>query len=75
MNTPDQQSSVEVHPEFVEGYMDGRNLDCPVPNENRSERYKHSFAIGRAEKLGKETPNYHMSMRNAYIADEKERTK
>lgn len=37
------------HQDFIDGYMDGRNLDCPEPNENRSEKYKHSFMIGRSE--------------------------
>lgn len=35
--------------EFVAGYMDGRDPDSPEPSENRSHRYQHSFAIGRAE--------------------------
>lgn len=38
-----------AHPDFLEGYQDGRNPDCPDPSENRSERYKHSFRVGRDE--------------------------
>ncbi len=43
------QSIDETDAEFSEGYRDGRDPDCPEPNENRSARYKHSFAIGRYE--------------------------
>lgn len=63
----------DVHPEFVEGYMDGRDINCPEPNANRSERYKHSFAIGRNEIIGKKNPSYRISMSNAEIADLKEK--
>ena len=35
--------------EFWEGYMDGRDPNCPEPSENRSNCYRHSFAVGRAE--------------------------
>lgn len=35
--------------EFVDGYIDGRNPTTPEPSGNRSHRYRHSFAIGRAE--------------------------
>ena len=38
--------------DMVEGYMDGYDLDAPEPSSNRSESYRHSFYIGRAEKLG-----------------------
>lgn len=38
--------------EMVDGYMDGYDLDAPEPSDNRSESYRHSFYIGRAEKLG-----------------------
>jgi len=40
----------ETHPDYVEGYRDGYDLNCPEPSDNRSLRYKHSFAIGRSEK-------------------------
>lgn len=39
--------------EFVAGYRDGRNPDAPAPSDNRSHRYAHSFAIGRAEIEGR----------------------
>jgi hypothetical protein len=39
--------------EFVQGYLDGHDPDSPEPSENRSHRYRHSFAIGRAELEGK----------------------
>ena len=38
--------------EFVEGYSDGRNPECPEPSANRSHSYRHSFAVGRAELKG-----------------------
>ena len=38
--------------EMMQGYMDGYDLDAPEPSENRSESYRHSFYVGRAEKLG-----------------------
>lgn len=41
-----------ANPDMVEGYMDGYDLSAPEPSENRSESYRHSFYIGRAEKLG-----------------------
>lgn len=36
----------QTHPDYVSGYMDGYDLDAPIPSENRSARYKHSFRIG-----------------------------
>ena len=42
--------------EYVEGYIDGRDKDCPEAGENRSERYKHSFDVGRAELNETPTP-------------------
>lgn len=41
----------EANADMVEGYMDGYDLDTPEPSANRSESYRHSFYIGRAEKL------------------------
>ena len=37
------------HEDYIEGYYDGRDRNSPEPNQNRSERYRHSFAVGRAE--------------------------
>lgn len=64
-----------THPEFVEGYCDGRDKDCPEPNENRSERYKHSFAIGRAEIEGRNAGSYQQLTARADLADHKENTR
>lgn len=47
-----------TNPEMVEGYMDGYDLNAPEPSENRSESYRHSFYIGRAEKLGLQMLSY-----------------
>jgi hypothetical protein len=33
--------------EMVEGYLDGRDPDCPEPSSNRSASYSHGFANGR----------------------------
>ena len=42
--------------EFCDGYYDGRDLTTPEPSANRSAAYRHSFAVGRAEKAGKPIP-------------------
>ena len=42
--------------DFVEGYLDGRDLDAPTPSDNRSDEYKHSFDVGRREKSGSVLP-------------------
>lgn len=47
-----QLAPEDEHQDFFEGYRDGRNPDCPEPSENRSERYKHSFRVGRDELTG-----------------------
>jgi hypothetical protein len=39
----------DANDDYMQGYTDGRDKGCPEPNNNRSERYKHSFAVGRAE--------------------------
>lgn len=38
--------------EFSAGYLDGRDLDSPWPSSNRSDEYRHSFDVGRREKMG-----------------------
>ena len=38
--------------EFTEGYLDGRDMDSPWPGSNRSDEYRHSFDVGRREKMG-----------------------
>ena len=47
--------SFEDH-EHSMGYFDGRDLNSPDPSDNRSERYKHSFWVGRAEVNGNPIP-------------------
>jgi len=42
--------------DFVEGYMDGGDPNAPEPSANRSEAYRHSFAVRRAEKAGRPIP-------------------
>lgn len=42
--------------EFAQGYIDGRDPDCPEPSGNRSEAYRHSFRVGRAEIAGRPIP-------------------
>lgn len=37
--------------DFAEGYSDGRNLSIPEPGPNRSDAYRHSFEIGRRERM------------------------
>lgn len=46
----------KVHPDYIEGYRDGYDINAPEPNENRSLRYRHSFSIGRSEKTKSEPP-------------------
>lgn len=55
----------KVHQDYIDGYIDGRDMDSPEPNENRSLRYKHSFCIGRAEVTNTEPPfkNYASCMK------------
>lgn len=54
--------------EFVDGYTDGRDPDAPEPSANRSHRYRHSFAVGRAEIAGKYI-GYERAMRGAVLAE------
>jgi len=46
----------DIEREFWEGYSDGRNPIAPYPGDNRSEAYRHSFEVGRAELAGKPIP-------------------
>lgn len=39
--------------EMVQGYMDGRDTDCPEASTNRSNSYRHGFRVGRAEREGR----------------------
>lgn len=40
--------------EFINGYLDGYDLNAPEPSGNRHPAYAHSFKIGRAEALKQE---------------------
>lgn len=42
--------------DFMEGYIDGGDLDAPEPSANRSHAYRHSFAVRRAEVLKRPIP-------------------
>ncbi|MGU3316307.1 hypothetical protein ACLBWH_12220 [Sphingomonas sp. M6A6_1c] len=42
--------------EFRAGYADGRDPDSPAPSANRSHAYRHSFAVGRAERANAPIP-------------------
>ena len=42
--------------EMIDGFMDGYDLTCPEPSENRSHSYRHGFANGRADKTGIRRP-------------------
>lgn len=57
--------------EFVEGYLDGRDMTAPEPSGNRSHSYRHSFAVGRAEINHKPIPAA-TSRRSAAIAEMKD---
>mgnify|MGYP003443714893 CR=1 FL=1 len=35
--------------EMIQGYRDGRNLENPEPNDNRSHSYRHGFKAGRSD--------------------------
>lgn len=42
----------EANDDMVQGYRDGRDMDCPEPTINRSHSYHHGFAVGRCDKAG-----------------------
>lgn len=48
--------------------MDGYDLDAPEPSANRSHYYRHSFWIGRAEKLKLPLPSYQELEKRAELA-------
>jgi hypothetical protein len=56
-----------IDDEFVEGYRDGRDPNSPLPSDNRSEPYRHSFAIGRNEIEGKANPPASVSRERAAL--------
>jgi hypothetical protein len=41
----------EAEAEMVQGFMDGYDVDCPVPSLNRSYSYRHGFLNGRDDKV------------------------
>lgn len=43
----------KANSEMVQGFMDGYDMDCPEPSENRSRSYRHGFANGRDDRRGK----------------------
>lgn len=57
----------EANKEMVEGYRDGFDLDNPEPSDNRSHSYRHGFANGRADRLGK--PAFPSAQVARYLAD------
>ena len=42
--------------EFVDGYTDASDIDCPYPSANRHPAYRHSFDVRRAEMNGHPIP-------------------
>lgn len=42
--------ATQSNPEMVQGFMDGYDLSCPEPSDNRSYSYRHGFRSGRADK-------------------------
>lgn len=49
--------------EHMEGYTDGGDISLAEPGDNRSEAYKHSFRVRRAEEQGLPIPA-HISRSN-----------
>jgi len=59
--------------EMVQGYRDGGDLDNPEPSDNRSHSYRHGFANGRADRVGKPAfPSAHVARTLADAAMEKD---
>ena len=46
----------EIESDFMEGYLDGGDLEAPEPSANRSHAYRHSFAVRRAEVMKRPIP-------------------
>lgn len=63
--------TAETHQDYIDGYTDGRDPSSPEPNANRSERYKHSFNVGRAEIEGRPI-SFKSSMRNVERVEREE---
>lgn len=41
----------QANADMIEGYLDAYDLDAPEPSANRSDSYRHGFAVGRSERL------------------------
>jgi hypothetical protein len=39
--------------DMIQGYLDGLNMNCPDPSDNRSFSYRHGFANGRDDRAGR----------------------
>lgn len=59
--------------EHRDGYFDGHETDAPTPSENRSEAYRHSWAIGRAEREKRQVPPAWASRYDAKEIETRER--
>ena len=46
----------ELDADHLEGYQDGYDTDAIAPNDNRSEAYRHSWNIGRADREKRDIP-------------------
>ena len=71
MTEPTEAMTEPTEDEFVKGYVDGRDPDCPEPSANRSACYRHSFKVGRAELAGKPILAW-VSRDRAAIAEQKD---
>lgn len=49
--------------EMVQGFLDGYDLGCPEPSDNRSASYRHGFANGRDDRRGKPRASYDQIMK------------
>lgn len=58
----------EANAEMIEGYKDGYDLTAPEPSVNRSHSYRHSFWIGRSEKMKLPLPTYQQLELRAELA-------
>lgn len=56
--------------EYMDGYFDASDPDNPEPGPNRSDEYRHSFLVRRAEMAGKPIPA-HISRARAAEIDRK----
>lgn len=64
----DKYGLSDLDKEFINGYLDGRDVDSPAPNGNRHPAYKHSFNVGRAEISGRPIPA-HISRARAELIE------